>query len=110
MALGVEEQERIAETRHIIESNEFLVMYTDGVTEEFSPAGEMFGEPHLRQVIEEAIRGYATVHPGSTPDARTVLEAIDRAVVEFIGDDTPSDDLTLLVLKRLHENDDSHKR
>src|SRR5690606_37715229 len=31
MALGVEERERMAETSHVIDPDEYLVMYTDGV-------------------------------------------------------------------------------
>jgi hypothetical protein len=35
------------------------------------------------------------------PGARAMLEVIDASVTDFIGGTMPSDDLTLMVLKRL---------
>jgi serine phosphatase RsbU (regulator of sigma subunit) len=73
-------------------------LYTDGVTEAFSPQGEVFGELRLYQTIESAtIREYQG--EGSLA-AEELLEKIDLAVQGFIGNGVLSDDLTLLVLKR----------
>jgi len=105
MALGVEERKRMDETRYLIEPDEFLVLYTDGVTEEFSPSGEMFGESRLKQVIAGTFQPYEARHPDYTPDASEVLKSIDEAVMDFCGAEVATDDLTLLVLKRLSDQD-----
>jgi sigma-B regulation protein RsbU (phosphoserine phosphatase) len=99
MALGVEEGNRIQGWKTRLEPGDYLILYTDGVTEAFSPQGEAFGEPRLYQTIESAIacQGQSDV---SALAAQGVLEKIDQAVVEFIADGLPSDDLTLLVLRR----------
>jgi serine phosphatase RsbU (regulator of sigma subunit) len=65
-----------------------VVLYTDGV-ETLSPSGELLTLPILSRVIREA--------PGS---ARSVGEAIVRAVRRHQGDRPAIDDLTLLCLER----------
>jgi GAF domain-containing protein len=97
MALGVQEGNHIQGWKTRLEAGDYLILYTDGVTEAFSPQGEVFGEPRLYQTIESA-----AVCKSDAGDltAQDVLEKIDQAVLEFIGDGLPSDDLTLLVLRR----------
>jgi sigma-B regulation protein RsbU (phosphoserine phosphatase) len=99
MALGVEEGNRIQGWKTRLEPGDTLVMYTDGVTEAFSPQGEVFGEPRLYQTIESALACQGQ-DPAGALTAQDVLEKIDQAVLAFIAEGSPSDDLTLLVLKR----------
>jgi serine phosphatase RsbU (regulator of sigma subunit) len=98
MALGVQEGNHIQGWKTRLEPGDLLVMYTDGVTEAFSPQGEVFGELRLYQTIESAATGETQAESGLA--AGELLEKIDLAVQEFIGGSLPSDDLTLLVLKR----------
>jgi sigma-B regulation protein RsbU (phosphoserine phosphatase) len=65
-------------------------MYTDGVTEAFSPQGDLFGEEYLREVLQA----------NAGRSAQGMLEAIEESVVAFVGDTHLSDDLTLMVLRR----------
>jgi serine phosphatase RsbU (regulator of sigma subunit) len=102
MALGVEEGNRIQRWKTRLEPGDHLVLYTDGVTEAFSPLGEPFGEARLYQIIERTAACQAQ-NEGAALGAQDLLESIDQAVLEFIADSTPSDDLTLLVLKRQEE-------
>ena len=67
-----------------------LVLYSDGVTEAFSPQGDMYGETRLVQVLENNADG----------PAQSVLDAILDSVHEFTHDAPLADDLTLLVLQR----------
>ncbi len=97
MALGVLDKNKIEGRKILLEPDDLVIMYTDGVTEAFSPQGEIFGEQRLMQKIRTVVKP----DTGSGADAQTVLEAIDRAVSEFAGDLSPADDLTLLILKRL---------
>jgi sigma-B regulation protein RsbU (phosphoserine phosphatase) len=101
MALGVEEGTHIQGWKTRLEPGDYLVLYTDGVTEAFSPQGETFGEPRLYQTIESAASCETQADDAASLTAQDLLEKIDLAVQGFIADGMPSDDLTLLVLKRL---------
>ena len=91
MALGVLEGARLREHVVSLEPGDSLVFYTDGITEAFSPEGEMYGEERLRATIQAAGGG----------SAQAMLEAIDGSVLAFVGDASPSDDRTLVVLRCL---------
>ena len=98
MALGVQEGNHIQGWKTRLEPGDHLILYTDGVTEAFSPQGEVFGELRLYQTIESA--AIRENQDEGVLEAGQLLEKIDLAVQEFIGNGLPSDDLTLLVLKR----------
>jgi serine phosphatase RsbU (regulator of sigma subunit) len=90
MALGIMNKVSLTEHQLMLEPGDCLIFYTDGVTEAFSPSGEMYGEPRLH----ETIRSVPTV------SARTMLNAIEDSVNAFIDTEPPSDDLTLLAIQR----------
>jgi sigma-B regulation protein RsbU (phosphoserine phosphatase) len=102
MALGVLEGNRIEEKVVTLNPGDTIILYTDGVTEVFSPSGEMFGEDGLKKIIRSVYGGgnqdFSAPESGS---AQTMLDAIDDAVKDFIQDLPLPDDLTLLTLKRL---------
>ncbi|TMK40092.1 MAG: PAS domain S-box protein [Actinobacteria bacterium] len=66
-----------------------LVLYTDGITEARSPAGQMFGEQRLHDVIAR--------HPGM--GAVDLAQTIQRTVAEF-NPREPRDDKAILVVRR----------
>ncbi len=74
----------------VLEPNDFIVCYSDGVTEARSPAGEDFGE----QKLIDLVRAKASATPADV--VSSVFDALD----EFHAGTTPGDDLTLVVLKR----------
>lgn len=90
VALGVLEGVRYEEQAERLEPGDYLIMYTDGVTDALSPDDEFFGEPRLFEIIQEA-------NPDS---AATLLATIDDALTDFVAGTPPSDDITLLVLRR----------
>ncbi len=96
MALGVLEGIRIGGRHICLEPEDFVIMYTDGVTEAFSPSGDIFGEQRLFNTILDVVAS----DPEHIVDAQTVLETIDWAVSDFVENSTISDDLTLVILKR----------
>lgn len=98
MALGVLADNRIQGGTARLNAGDFLVMYTDGVTEAFSPQDDLFGEERLYSTILTAV---SCPDEGNSCDAQCLLDAIDQHVSEFIGQASRTDDLTLLVLKRL---------
>jgi serine phosphatase RsbU (regulator of sigma subunit) len=67
---------------------DFLVFYTDGVTEAENQLGEEFGMERLS----------ATVRSGSSMSAEDLMISIYNAAADFCGDDF-NDDVTILVVK-----------
>ncbi len=70
-------------------SGEALLLYTDGVTEASNPRGEMPGGKKLLQwLCTDAV------------DVQNCIHDLIKQVYKFTGNETQSDDITLLVLKR----------
>ena len=67
---------------------ETLVLYTDGVTEARSPAGDFFGEGRLRDLLGSC----------TGCDAETLAGRIKDTVLNF-QEGYPRDDLAVLVLR-----------
>lgn len=79
-------------TRHrLLTPDEWLCVVTDGVTEAMDPRGALFGAQRLEGALASLPAGAAA--------ARIVTEVRD-AVGRFVGDASPSDDITLLCLQR----------
>jgi serine phosphatase RsbU (regulator of sigma subunit)/CHASE2 domain-containing sensor protein len=76
---------------HKLEPGELLLAFTDGATEAQDPAGELFGRKRLTAAAAEAAKA------GSASEAIDALVAQVRA---FEAGGEPSDDLTLLALRR----------
>jgi phosphoserine phosphatase RsbU/P len=74
-----------------LEPSDFLVMYTDGVTEAMNKSMDEYGETRLRQVMIGA----------SDKPAAGLLGGIVSDVEKFVAGEPQSDDLTMLVLKRV---------
>ena len=68
-----------------------LFLYTDGITEAFDAKDEAFGDERLEDSLVELYHD----------DAKTIIEGVYADLGEFIGDRTQSDDITMLVVKRL---------
>jgi len=69
-------------------SGDRLVLFTDGVTEAFNSADELYGAQRLADEVH--------VHGGGTPAA--LVERICQSVTNFAGTAPQSDDITLTVL------------
>jgi sigma-B regulation protein RsbU (phosphoserine phosphatase) len=72
-----------------LKAGDFLVMFTDGVSEAMNRNGEEYGEPRLEEVLNR-VRGRP---------AQEILDAIHLDVKKHTGDFSQSDDITLLVLR-----------
>jgi serine phosphatase RsbU (regulator of sigma subunit) len=68
-----------------------LVLFSDGVTEALSQAGEEFAEDRVREVIARSL----------DQPIDGVLAALLEAVRAFAGDAAPTDDLTAVVIRYL---------
>jgi phosphoserine phosphatase RsbU/P len=89
-ALGVIENLVVEERTIPIAFGDLLFLYTDGLTEAFSPGDETFGVERLEQAL----------HAADYPTARTLLDGLESTVDEFMGTLPASDDLTMLVVRR----------
>ena len=90
--LAVFDTLELEEREVILRTGDILVMYTDGVTEAMNLSREVFGDQRLRSVVEK--------NAGTT--AQEMLNEIMIAVTEFVKDAPLSDDLTLVVVRRIH--------
>ncbi len=111
IALGIFEGAKYREYKFTLEPGDYLIFYTDGITEAFSPQDTMYGETSLYQTVREAIFGNgASVNEPEVeathlaiappPSAQEILDTIDQSVSAFIQDAPRSDDVTLLVIRR----------
>jgi sigma-B regulation protein RsbU (phosphoserine phosphatase) len=92
-ALGVVESIAVAERSIVVQPGDYVIMYTDGVTEAVSPQGDFYDNVRLLQAARSATGG----------PAQAMLEAILASVRSFAADGPLSDDLTVLVLRRVNE-------
>ncbi|MGD8794779.1 MAG: SpoIIE family protein phosphatase [Anaerolineae bacterium] len=90
MALGVLETEQWGQETVMIGPGDVLLLYTDGVTDTFSPRKTRFGNQGLLEVARE--------HAGRS--AGEIKTAILAALDHFAGDTPQLDDVTLVVLSR----------
>ena len=99
MALGVMEGNHFQEFSLRLRPGDFLVLYTDGVTEAFDAGGDLYGEERLHNTLRQAAQGAVERCQPANLSAQELLDTIEQSVVTFMGDEPLSDDLTLLVLR-----------
>jgi len=90
--VGMFDRLGLVEQRLEIRPGERLVLFTDGITDAASPAGDRFGYERLRDTI-----GASCLTGGAVDTCRAVIQG----VLAFQADALPADDLALLVLRRL---------
>ncbi len=78
------------ERRCRMEPGDLLALFSDGVTEATSPGDEEFGEERLASLLAEA-RG---------KPAAAVLECVARALAEWTAGAPPTDDITVVAVRR----------
>jgi phosphoserine phosphatase RsbU/P len=91
IALGVVEQPTMQERTISLAEGDMLLLYTDGLTEAFSPVGELFGDTRLMEAL-----GSIQEHT-----ADEVLVLVEHRLNEFIETVPLGDDLTMLSIKRV---------
>jgi sigma-B regulation protein RsbU (phosphoserine phosphatase) len=72
-------------------SNDFIVLYTDGVTEAMNQDFEQFGDQRLLNTIKQLRR----------ESAENIAQGLIEAVEAYIAQSNPSDDITIVVVKRI---------
>jgi serine phosphatase RsbU (regulator of sigma subunit) len=90
IALGMMDPISLKDRELMLAHGDGLVLYTDGITETFSPAGEAFGDVRFKARLESLL--------GET--AGGIVEGIGVSVDNFRADRPLDDDYTLLVIRR----------
>jgi phosphoserine phosphatase RsbU/P len=90
IALGILDSPASAELTIHVHAGESLLLYTDGLTEAFSPEGELFGEGHL----------FGCVNREPVQSADELISRIQSDLQTFVGTEGLADDLTMLVVRR----------
>jgi phosphoserine phosphatase RsbU/P len=90
MALGVEIDTPYENCTLALAPGDFLVLYTDGITDALDPAGLSFGMDRLESLV--------LAHSEDT--AQQIGAALERAVQDFTGGAPGFDDITLLIFRR----------
>ena len=91
MALGIDAQATYEEHALQLNPGDFILFYTDGVNEAFNAKGQDFGMERMQQVITDHRYG----------SAEDIMMSLTANVEEFITPAPPSDDITIMVVKRL---------
>jgi sigma-B regulation protein RsbU (phosphoserine phosphatase) len=91
IVLGIFEDVELEEREIEVAPGDYLIFYTDGVTEAMNPSFVPFDQ--------ERLEAASTTSAGRS--AQGVLNAIVSAVRSFTGDIPQSDDLTIFVVRRM---------
>ena len=87
--LGIFEEVSYDERTFVLDPNDIVVLYSDGIGDAQSASGEFFGYKRVAQIVTE------NQHLPADGIADRILESADA----FSGGQHPSDDRTLIVLK-----------
>jgi sigma-B regulation protein RsbU (phosphoserine phosphatase) len=91
MVLGLDRGFQYEQRTINLNSGDLMVMYTDGVTEAFSEEGKEFGDERLRALID--------LHRNDS--AAEVMQALQNALEVHVGEGVRSDDITVVIARRL---------
>jgi len=89
IALGVMDGINFEEKQLVLEKDDLIVLYTDGVTEATDKSQEEFGKERLRQIIMQ----------NNKLAAVDFIEKIKNEVLTFSRGEPQFDDITLVILK-----------
>ena len=95
MPLGVSSGETWGQECVMLEADDVMILYTDGITEATNGAGAYFGEERLLQVIQDQAAG----------SAEHISATLMQEVKDFVSEEAQSDDIGLIVLKQTSDQD-----
>jgi serine phosphatase RsbU (regulator of sigma subunit) len=89
--LGVLPNSNYESDRIALNRGDVLALYTDGIVEAESPAGEQYSTTRLAKILGSHLQDSAS----------ELIESIYSSVIQFQGTTAQADDMTLVVLKAL---------
>ena len=91
IVLGVLDKYPYEEESIIFQKGDILVIYTDGIAEAMNSKGEMFGEDRISALLRK----------NQNTASEKIIDNIFEAVKKFAGTAPQSDDITMVVVKRI---------
>lgn len=91
MVLGIDAAARFEQRVIHMESGDFLLMFTDGVTDALNSRQQEFGWERLHRVVIDQRQAAAA----------DLMTALEQALHDFVGGSAPFDDITTVIIKRL---------
>ena len=89
LPLGAVAGEVYEECRVDLEPGDVLLFMTDGIVEAMNADRDLYGFPRLEAVLQDC----------DMTNAQSVLNRVFDSVFEFVGDVSPQDDMTLVVVR-----------
>lgn len=90
LPLGVACESKYGSERILMNSGESLLLYTDGLTESAGRSGELYGEDRILKLLADKFRNSPT----------ELISACVDDLTMFSGNGKPSDDLTIMAIRR----------
>ncbi|MBN2548030.1 MAG: SpoIIE family protein phosphatase [Anaerolineales bacterium] len=90
MALGVDADHTYKEQNLRVKPGDFILFYTDGVTDTFDAQEEPYGNERMMDVLQQVRSANAT----------EILSAIQNSIQSFSNMSMPFDDITMMLIKR----------
>jgi serine phosphatase RsbU (regulator of sigma subunit) len=84
-----------------LKSGDTLVFFSDGLLEAINKKGEIYGEARMMDFLRACSAGSALLATSNTHSAQAWVEAIRADLHTFLSPATPTDDMTLVVVKVL---------
>jgi sigma-B regulation protein RsbU (phosphoserine phosphatase) len=91
MPLGLFEVVDFEQRAVQLDPADFILLYTDGVSEAMDAHNRQFGEERLRRILLD----------NRHASAEDMAEAIEQALTAFTGEAAPSDDITFVIARRV---------
>ncbi len=90
LLLGVMVETTYSEEQIMLEPNDILVLYTDGITEAMNPKGELFGTNRLIETIDL----------NQKKSAQQLLDIVLQDIRNHADGAAQSDDITMMIIKK----------
>jgi len=87
----IDKKEKIILDETSFNKNDIFVMFTDGLVEAENKEGKQFGDQTIRNILRE----------GDFEDITDIIEKIKKEFSDFLNEEKPEDDITLLVGKKV---------
>jgi phosphoserine phosphatase RsbU/P len=94
MPLGIDPAANFGQRTIHMQPGDFLVLYTDGITEAFDENMTEFGIDRLQRVVYDV----------RSASVEEIQSSLLRTVNDFIENTAPADDITMIVVKRLRSD------
>jgi sigma-B regulation protein RsbU (phosphoserine phosphatase) len=91
LPLGIDEAHELDQATDQLQSGDFILLYTDGVTDAMDANLHLFGLEPLKRLV----------HDNRLAGAGVLLSALVESLDAFMGASAPADDITIAVVKRL---------